>query len=133
MVAYYAAFERTVLKKLAATLPEYAGPLLSIADRLWDQWEIFRQHYQSAAFHGSNSIKHVLPALVPELSYAGLAVRKGDQAQAHWRAMITSPDADLRAQMAQELKEYCGLDTYAMVQLHYVLQATVAESWTKST
>jgi hypothetical protein len=127
VVAYYASFERTVLQKLAAQLPEYAAPLHAIVERLWDQWDIFRKYYRSAAFHGSNSIKHVLPALVPELSYAGLAVRKGDQAQAHWRAMIVASDPEERTRRSQELRAYCGLDTLAMVELHRVLERTVAE------
>lgn len=125
VVVYYASFERTVLQNLARHLPAYAEQLKSVIDRLWDQYEIFRDHYRSAHFHGSNSIKHVLPALVPHLSYAGLAVRKGDQAQAHWRAMIETAAGPTRARMARELKEYCGLDTLAMVELHRVLTETI--------
>ncbi|MBK8048718.1 MAG: DUF2779 domain-containing protein [Anaerolineales bacterium] len=132
VVVYYAAFERTILLRLSEAFPEYSADLCAIVERLWDQWEIFRTDYQSPAFEGSTSIKHVLPALVPTLSYAPLAVRKGDQAQAVWRAMVVERNEEQRAQMAANLKEYCGLDTYAMVELHRHLERIASDTWVAS-
>jgi hypothetical protein len=121
IVAYSAQFERDVLIKLAEFVDEYAIPLRSMADRLWDQLDIFRYYYKHYGFGASNSIKNVLPVLVPELSYKNLNVRKGDQAQSVWAAMIKSTDANSKNRMIEDLREYCKLDTLAMVKIHQVL------------
>jgi hypothetical protein len=127
VVVYHAQFERTVLNELAAHLPEHAARLHGVARRLWDQLEVFRRHYRSAAFLGSNSIKKVLPALAPHLSYADLAVQRGDQAQAVWQEMIVCTDAGWKAEIAGQLRAYCARDTYAMVEIHRVLAKVVNE------
>ena len=127
VVVYHAQFERMVLNDLAAHLPEHAARLHGVARRLWDQLEVFRRHYRSAAFLGSNSIKYVLPALAPHLSYADLAVRRGDQAQAVWQDMIACRDAVQKAELAGQLRAYCELDTYAMVEIHRVLKTIFNE------
>jgi len=46
------------------------------------------KHYRDHRFGGSNSLKSVLPVIVPELSYKLLAVQNGTQAQMVWEAMI---------------------------------------------
>lgn len=127
VVVYHAQFERTVLHELAAHLPEHAARLHGVARRLWDQLEVFRRYYRSAAFLGSNSIKYVLPALAPHLSYNDLAVQRGDQAQAIWQEMIACADAGRKAEMASHLRAYCARDTYAMVEIHRVLEKVVDE------
>jgi len=70
------------------------------------------------AFHGSFSIKQVLPAIVPGLSYDDLEIREGElasQAFEEMRRSCTPPAraADLRA----GLLAYCGRDTEAMLEL----------------
>lgn len=121
VVVYNEHFERSVLQELALALPEYRPALRSMVARLWDQLEVFRHDYLDPEFEGSNSIKAVLPVLVPELSYKDLAVSRGDQAQAVWRTMIESDDAALREELAAGLRAYCQRDTLAMVAIHRVL------------
>ena len=74
--------KRGVLKDLASYFPEHALTLQSIIDRLWDQLDIFRNHYVHPDFCGSNSLKDVLPVLVPSLGYENLEVQDGLEAQA---------------------------------------------------
>lgn len=121
VVVYNARFERSVLKNLADAFPEYAPAIQFIIDRLWDQLEIFNKYYIHPDFLGSNSIKHVLPVLVPSLSYHELGVQKGDDAQAMWEIMIHTTDEDKKQQMIEDLKAYCCMDTLAMVEIHKVL------------
>jgi hypothetical protein len=83
---------------------------------------IFRDHYFDPAFGGSNSIKHVLPVLVPELSYATLEVQSGDLAQLAWKEMFTTADESKRLALADSLRRYCELDTWAMVRLYQELR-----------
>jgi hypothetical protein len=40
-------------------------PLQGIIDRLWAQLDIFRKYYTDYRFRGSNSIKSVVPVLIP--------------------------------------------------------------------
>lgn len=122
IVAYNISFERMVIKQLAEALPEYAEALLARAERLWDQLPIFRQHYRHYAFGKSNSLKSVLPVLVPELSYAMLEVQNGTQAQVVWEQMIVEQNTAVKQQQIEHLLAYCHLDTLAMVEIHRVLQ-----------
>lgn len=124
IMAYYAAFEQTCLKRLAEWVPSRALELMSIHDRIVDLLPIVREHVYDPAFGGSFSIKKVLPALVPSLSYDGLTIGKGDVAAAElWRVMFTPmPDAE-REYVSDALLEYCRLDTHAMVELHRALGA----------
>ena len=121
LIAYNIPFERGVLHHLADHLTEYAVPLRAMADRLWDQLPIFRQHYRDYRFGKSNSLKSVLPVIAPHLSYALLDVSNGTQAQVVWEAMIGEGDTAVKQQLIQQLRDYCHLDTLAMVEIHRVL------------
>jgi hypothetical protein len=123
LVAYNIPFERGVLRHLADQFPEYAGRLREMADRLWDQLTIFRQHYHHYGFARSNSLKATLPVVVPALSYQTLAVQDGTQAQVVWQAMIAEGDTAVKRQLADQLRAYCRLDTLAMVEIHRALLA----------
>jgi hypothetical protein len=124
VMAYYAPFETTCLKRLAEWVPARAAELMAIHDRIVDLLPIVREHVYDPAFGGSFSIKRVLPALVPSLSYDGLTIGKGDVAAAElWRVMFTEmPDVE-REYVSDALLEYCRLDTHAMVELHRALMA----------
>ena len=84
------------------------------------------------AFKGSVSVKYVLPALVPELSYKELGIRGGAQASEAWWAMVSSTSSDKQEMIAKDLKKYCGLDTYAMYaiwrHLHEIAQREDGET-----
>ncbi|MGB5596067.1 MAG: DUF2779 domain-containing protein [Crocosphaera sp.] len=118
IVVYHKSFESSIIKKLAQDFPEYQESLSSILERLWDQEEIFKTHYKHPNFYGSTSLKKVLPVLVSSLSYDSLEVQKGDDAQAIWNEMIMTSDENSKAQMIENLKSYCKLDTLAMVKIH---------------
>ena len=75
----YTTYESRILKSLADFFPEHAERLLSIEDRLWDQAVIFKNHYKHSSFGGSDSLKSVLPVLVPSLSYDALDVQDGEK------------------------------------------------------
>ena len=116
VVAYNASFEGNCLKDLA---------LESIRERLWDLAGPFRKGlYVHPGFRGSWSIKAVLPALVPDMSYANLAIRDGSQAQAAYASLMRGGLSREEAEkLRRDLKEYCGQDTLAMVKLLDLLTA----------
>jgi hypothetical protein len=66
---------------------------------------------------GSYSLKDVLPALVPGLSYDGLDVADGNMAMSAYRAMNTATDPSEVARIRSALLEYCKLDTLATARI----------------
>jgi hypothetical protein len=71
-----------------------------------------------SGFGGSYSLKSVLPALVPEMSYAGLEVADGQAAGLAWESLVCGGlDEDERDRIREALLDYCGQDTLAMVKL----------------
>ncbi|WP_353673657.1 DUF2779 domain-containing protein [Synechocystis sp. LKSZ1] len=121
IVVYNQSFEASVLRQLASDFPEYAKPLQSIIDRLWDLQLIFKQTYHHPGFQGSTSLKRILPVLVPALSYDFLTVKSGQEAPLVWEAMVACEDPQQRAEMMQHLQDYCSLDTLGMVEIYRFL------------
>ena len=121
-IIVYSSFEQTRIKALRHSFPDLAGPLEGILGRLVDLLPIVTECVYHPDFNGSFSIKKVLPALVPELSYTGLAVADGDIAIMRFARMARGEisGADIETTRRQ-LLEYCNLDTLAMVKLHDAL------------
>jgi hypothetical protein len=60
----------------------------------------------------------VLPALVPEMSYQGMAVANRQDAGLAWESLVRgSLDQSERERTRKALLDYCGQDTVAMVRL----------------
>ena len=127
VVVYSASFERRILEDLAQYFPERSAALQSIISRLWDQLVIFRNRYKHPEFYGSNSLKDVLPVLVPSLSYEDLDIQEGNDAQAVWNTMINTTDEEARNGMINNLKKYCKRDTLATVEIHKALLRQVED------
>jgi len=118
IIIYNATFESQRLQDLAGWLPEYAGAIARIQERLWDLWPFVKRHVYHPQFQGSFSLKTVLPTLVPGLSYEGMEVAHGDEAGLAWDRMIRSGvDASERQRLKSALLVYCGQDTLAMVKI----------------
>ncbi len=127
VVVYHASFECQRLKDLAQFFPGHSEALQSIISRLWDQLVIFRNHYKHPGFRGSNSLKYVLPVLMPSLSYEDLKIREGDDAQAVWNEMIQTTNEEEKSDMINDLRAYCEMDTLATVEIHKALLRQVDE------
>ena len=121
IVVYSASFEGGRLKEIAEAFPQYQEQIENILSRLWDQLVVFRKFYCDSKFKGSNSIKNVLPVLVPTLSYGALEVQEGGTAMVEYVRMIALPDGEEKDSIRKNLLEYCKLDTLAMVEIHRVL------------
>ncbi|HMO19191.1 MAG TPA: DUF2779 domain-containing protein [Oligoflexia bacterium] len=128
IVVYNQQFEITRFKELAIWFPEYKEKLYQLIGRVWDQMIIFRDYYTHPDFNGSNSIKSILPVLVPKLSYKDLVISQGDEASAIWSEMIYMEDGEEKQKIIHALKEYCKLDTLAMVEIHKILWNIVSET-----
>lgn len=123
-VVVYSGFESTRLGELATALPAYAEEIAAVRERLFDLMKVVEAHVRHPDTLGSCSIKAVLPALVPELTYEGLEISEGATASLRYLKTVTGVlDQDEAQGVYSALKEYCGMDTLAMVRLCEVLRA----------
>ena len=114
----YTTYEIGVMKELADSLLHLKDQLIGTFDRFKDLCDIIRKYYYHSKFHGSFSLKSVLPALLPEMSYNNLTIQEGNQASLeYWRMHDPSTPANERAQIRKDLLIYCGQDTLAMVKI----------------
>jgi hypothetical protein len=109
IVVYNQQFESQRLTELPAWLPEFRGWMKKIQRRLWDLLSVIRTFIYHPAFSGY-SLKSVLPALVPQMSYDGLTVANGQDAGLAWESLIGgTEDPDERETIKNALQEYCAL------------------------
>ena len=121
-IAIYTSYETGVLKSLIEHFPQYAEELQSVIDRLVDLYAIIRRNYYHPKFYGSFSLKYVLPALVPEMSYKNLSIQDGMQASIDYLRMIDAETPeDEKGRIRNNLLIYCGQDTLAMVKIRHEL------------
>jgi CRISPR/Cas system-associated exonuclease Cas4 (RecB family) len=124
VVAYNSRFESGCLRSLAEEMPQHKDEVGNIQDRLWDLLPVMRAHVYDLAFRGSYSLKSVLPALVPHMSYDGMEVAEGSDAGLAWEKMLLAEvGSEERKRLKGALLAYCKQDTLAMVRLLEVLAA----------
>lgn len=118
ILVYNICFERGRLNELADQFPDLAYQIQSIIDRMDDLMLVFQQksvYYPE--MRGSYSIKKVLPALVPELSYKTLNIQEGGTASSTYANLHLEKDPEKVKQIRTDLLAYCEMDTFAMVKI----------------
>ncbi|WP_289037708.1 DUF2779 domain-containing protein [uncultured Zobellia sp.] len=122
-ISWHASFEIGRNKDLEKWLPQFTTYLTYITEHTFDLETIFKKDYIDYRFHGSSSIKKVLPVLCPGISYSDLNVSNGTMALDTWGRMVLDPnfDEDIEA-TRKNLLEYCKLDTLAMVEIYKFLK-----------
>ena len=123
ILVFNISFERGKLNDLIESFPEYSNELRGIVNRLKDLMIPFQQKwYYTPEMRGSYSIKSVLPALIPELSYNDLDIKEGGTASNTFLSMVNGTFEGDVEETRKQLLEYCELDTYAMVKILDVLK-----------
>ena len=111
-------------RELAKRNPEYEDRLNAVEKRVVDLIDPFKHmDWTHPDFKGKTSIKYVLPALVPEMSYTDLAIQDGAAAAQSWKTIIfddLSP-VEKKAEI-NNLLEYCKRDTQAMVDIYKAMR-----------
>jgi hypothetical protein len=128
---WYEAFEKTRNTEMAGMFPEFTDFFNEVNDHTVDLMKVFSDKlYIHPGFKGRSSIKKVLPALVPELSYAALGIGDGLTATISWYRAVKwdTMDPDTRQKIFDDLEIYCELDTVAMLRIFEVLVALEAEN-----
>ncbi len=121
VIVWNQSFEAGRNKEMAERYPAYRDVLLNINERMYDLMEIFSKgYYIHPDFHGSSSIKNVLPVLVRDLSeeYDEMIISQGDEAMMAWANIMSGiiPQGQVE-QTRNDLLRYCELDSVAMVRI----------------
>jgi hypothetical protein len=118
VLVYNQTFEEGRLKELKKDYPKYKKSIENIQSRLVDLMVPFRKkHFYLPSMNGSYSLKAVLPALVPALSYNGLSITNGADASTAFYNLKFEQDEQKIQQTREALLKYCELDTLAMVRV----------------
>lgn len=117
-LAFSASFERRMLHLLARRNGQYSRELRNTADRLVDIQEPFvRFMLYEPAQQGRTGLKAVLPA-VTGADYDHLEIADGRDASLTWYYEYRGvPGSPQRERAAEALREYCALDTLALVDI----------------
>jgi len=118
ILVYNKQFEIGRLKELKSLFPKYARTIDNIIENIVDLMVPFQNkdtYYWE--MEGSYSIKSVLPAMVPELSYDDMEISDGATASQAFLNTWKMDDQDEIESIRGALLEYCKLDTFGMVRL----------------
>ena len=123
IITWNMSFEKHCNSLLGELVPEYAEFYAGLNARIVDLMVPFASDwYVDRGFHGSASIKNVLPIMAPQLSYKALGIQEGGSAQRLWmEAILDGKHPDQKEKILSDLVEYCGLDTLAMVRIYEAL------------
>ncbi len=124
-VVHYSSFEKTRIKALQKSVPELEAELKDLESKLIDLLPVVRNNVYHPEFHGSFSLKYVLPALVPDLKYDDLVIVDGMVASVKIARLLfvagkLSPEQHEKTRF--DLLEYCKRDTWATVKVLDVLR-----------
>lgn len=123
IVVYNKGFETARLNEIGNDFPQYKTHTDAIVNRVVDLMTPFSQkHYYTPSMQGSYSIKKVLPALVPELSYKDLNIAQGGDASLAFESLYNETHQTKINQTRKDLLKYCEMDTLAMVEILKVLK-----------
>ncbi len=118
IVVYHRQFEEGRIRELARDFPSHARQLEALLPRIFDLERVVIDHVCHPGFRGRSSLKAVLPALVPDLGYDGMAVADGEDASLAYRHLVDDGLRDSeRLALLEALRKYCALDSLAMVRV----------------
>lgn len=127
-------FEMDRNKEMARMFPEHADFLHSLNKRIVDLMvPFFDSMFVDQDFHGSASLKAVLPVLVPDLSYESLNISSGAMVGDTWTKLTTGTFDEKESEaIRKDLLAYCEQDTLGMVRILEVLENLPEKARTKS-
>jgi hypothetical protein len=116
IIVWNKSFESQVNDAIARRIPEVRDYVADFYDRLYDLKDIFsKQYFVDKNLYGKVSIKQVLPVLAPELSYSALKIQDGTTAATAWSKIMSGELTEREcADLREQLKEYCSMDSYGM-------------------
>lgn len=126
IVAYNASFEIGRLRELGEQYTRHRARINAMIDSFVDLMQPFKnRHLYRWQVKGSYSLKQVLPALVPSLTYEGMEISDGGMAEQAFLQMNATTDAAVRKRLRKALLAYCKQDTLGMVKIVEKMRAMV--------
>ncbi len=126
VLVYDALMEKGVLNALKIEFPQYALNIDNLLNRIVDLMQPFQaKSYYHPDMKNSYSIKNLLHALVPELSYKNLKISSGSIAMVAFENMQTETDMFKILEIREQLLAYCELDTLSMVKIFEILEQQI--------
>ncbi|MEZ5347145.1 MAG: DUF2779 domain-containing protein [Pyrinomonadaceae bacterium] len=124
VIVWYKPFEMGRNREMGELYPEFAKFFESVNSRIFDLYEIFKDGLYRDPAIKNNSIKNVLPRLVPHMSYEEMDINNGGLAMSLWYDNVYNGKSENeKLKTMQDLREYCAQDTLAMVEILRVLQS----------
>ena len=118
IIVWNQAFEKIRLKEIARDFPEYATRIEMLSDRFADLMVPFRKkHLYMPEMNDSYSLKAVLPALIPDLSYSDLNIQEGGTASLTYESLYYDADTESISEKRANLLKYCEMDTLGMLRI----------------
>ena len=118
IIVWNQGFEMNRLREVARDFPDYAFRIEPLFERFADIMVPFRRKYlYKPEMNGSYSLKAVLPALVPDLSYSDLEIQEGGTASETYESIYYDTDPKSIDMKRNNLLKYCKLDTFSMVKI----------------
>ena len=125
-ITHYTSYEKRILDGLAAAFPDLAAGIAAIKVRMVDLEPIVKANTKHPDACGRTSIKAVLPAWCPDMSYSEFEINDGLTASVRYqkfvRHLVNQAAAD---KILADLWNYCAMDTLAMVRLLDALRAEI--------
>jgi Domain of unknown function(DUF2779) len=128
IVVYNRAFECRILNEQAKLFPDFQQEIDNLISRIVDLMVPFQnKDYYTKEMEGRYSIKLVLPALVPDMSYNNMLIGDGGAAMDAYAALQDMDDDVEIAKIREGLLKYCQLDTLAMFKIVETLRITACK------
>lgn len=123
--------EKLRLMQLASQFEEYRPQLEALCARMVDLSLPFEQGaWYDLKQRGKSSLKTLLPLFSKEDGYANLDIHNGMEAVFAFRKAAKSEDPVFQQKIAQQICDYCSMDTYAERELFLGLKTRLA-AWSK--
>lgn len=123
IIVWHKSFECGRNDEIATRIPATKVFMDFLKARIYDLEDIFKkQYYIHRDFRGGTSIKRILPVLIPKLSYKKIEIQEGGNAADTWNKIVMNYITGSEKEKAiNNLKTYCGFDTYGMYSIWRVL------------
>lgn len=119
-IAWHAPFEKSRNEDIIHREPQHLHFLRDVNKRMVDLMLPFKRRggfVTHPDFHGSASLKAVVPALLGD-RYGVLDIHEGGMAMAAWPELIGRvPHQGRKTDLQRAMLDYCGLDTMTMVEI----------------
>lgn len=128
VVAYNAkGAEMIRIQELANQFPQYREQLNSMNQRMIDLQDPFVNGFvYDVRMRGSWTLKQIM-SLMDEPGYRDLDIRNGMDAVFRWRQLDRQIEFSDNKKIIEELKKYCGMDTFSMAIIYQWLRDLVNE------